>query len=413
MAERLNTSDRVLLVLSILYMLHGSPYVGVRMPAMVYASIVILLFSFVWLQFSKIRNVVRYLLPLFALMLLDILFYDLKNIESTKDILHLISESMQTWTLPLLAGYAVCKRKVKLSLYFLLIFLSIETVTYVTSIIAETEIPGIVRMNPHQLQEDNMVMYIQKTSMNVGNFNTVYGCAIMIPVSILVVKYRNKLFDMRLISYVTVLYVVLSIYFVYVAQFTTALIGALLMLCTLFCPKRMSMVFFRRSLVLMFFAAFVCWSILPMVLHTVAENIESPIMAERFEGIAISLEGGADTGSEDIDERNRVYNKAISTITETYGIGGWGVNGGGGHSHILDTIAKYGIIGIALLIVYYKGILKLFYQPYKKEPWIYYYLYGVLGATFFYLFNPSELFPQLLFCYPLSAFLINYKLHKI
>ena len=95
---------------------------------------------------------------------------------------------------------------------------------------------------------------------------------------------------------------------------------------------------------------------------------------------------------------------------ETFPIGGWSERGGGGHSFIFDHIAVYGVIGIVLLFVFYRAILRLFYYPYQDKPWSYYYLYGLLGVTFFYIFNPSAFYPQLLFAYPLSAYLINYKL---
>lgn len=292
----------------------------------------------------------------------------------------------------------------------LAIFLSIELITFITSTMAELEISGIIRLNPGQLRSDDEQMYALKTGMNVGNFDTVYGCATLIPIAVLVVKWRTLLFDKYVYRFLSILITAFFLYFVYVSQFTIAFVGALLMSLTLLCPKVISPQFFRRTIIFGVIAFIASITILPTVLHAFASNIESQIMAERFKGIAILLEGGHDTESLDIEARQQVYNEAITTISETYMIGGWKEGGSGGHSFILDHIALYGFLGILLLFVYYKGILKLFYQPYKNQPWIYYYLYGLIVLSFYYLFNPSVLYPQVLFCYPLSAFLINYKL---
>ena len=413
LSNRLSRTDYIVIVLSSLYMVHNSPYVGVRMPAIFFASVIVLLFLLICINLARYQNIVRYIMPLFSLYFLDIIFLQHYEINSVEGAMRLLSSTMQILIYPLLAAYAVNKGNVKLAMWLLVLFLSVEFTTYVTSIIAESTISGIIRMNPGQLRDEDPMMYAMKTSMNVGNFDTVYGCATLVPIGVLLIKWRSKLFSNKLHQLVAIVATALMVYFVYVSQFTIALVGTLLMMLTIVFPKYLSLSYFKKTIWAGLFAVILTWSVLPPVLHSIADSIDSEIMAERFEGIAITLEGGNDTGSLDVELRQAAYEKPLQAMSSTYMLGTWSDDGSGGHSHLLDSIGKYGIIGIILLLVFYKSVLKLFYVPYKHEPWVYYFLYGVLGTTLFYLVNPSELFPQLLFCYPLSAFLINYKLHRI
>lgn len=409
---KLSVSEKFLLILSAAYMLHNSPYIGVRMPAMLFAGIVVLLFIYICLLFSRYRNVFSYLLPVFALFFLDLCFYKSIGVNDSKSLLILISEVFQTLTLPLLAGYAITRQNTKLSMCLLLIFLSVELVTYFSSILAELEFPGIIRLNPGQLKDDDSNLYAMKTSLNVGSFNTVYGAATLIPIAILIMKYRNELFDKYYMRIASILSPFFFLYFIYTSQFTIALAGSILLMCTLFCPKCITPSFFKRSILVGLVTAFFINSMVPLILHTVADSIESPIMADRLDGIALTFEGDEDTGSEGTERRKEVYMKSLSTILDTFFMGTWNENGIGGHSYILDHIARYGLVGVLLLIIFYKGIINQFYQPFREELWSFYYLYGLLGVSIFLLFNPSPLYDQLTFCYPLSAFLIHNKLQK-
>lgn len=413
LSNRLSGTDYFVIVLSLLYMVHNSPYVGVRMPAIFFASVIILLFIIACINLARYQNIVRFIMPLFSLYFLDIFFLQYYEINSVEGVMRLLSGMMQILLYPLLAAYAINKGSIKLAMWLLALFLFVEFTTYVTSVIAESTISGIIRMNPGLLRVEDPMMYAMKTSMNVGNFDTVYGCATLVPIGILLIKWRSQLLPNKLHQLVAVVATAFMVYFVYASQFTTALVGVLLMTLTIAFPKYLSLRFFKNTIWIGLLAILLMWRALPPVLHSIADSIDSEIMAERFEGIAISLEGGNDTGSLDVELRQAAYEKPLQAMVSTYMLGTWSDDGNGGHSHLLDSLGKYGIIGIILLLVFYKSVLKLIYIPYKHEPWVYYYLYGVLGVTFFYLFNPSELFPQLLFCYPLSAFLINYKLHKI
>lgn len=409
---KLDKADIFIIILSFIYMLRNLPLMATRMSSTLYAGIIVMLFVFSYFRLSKNKNVVLYLLPLLAIYLLNSIIYDLKNVSDTNSIMRWISGVLQTMILPILSADAIVRKRVKLAFMLLIVFLSIETLTYVTSIFAEMSLPGIIRMNPGQLIENDAYMYAMKTSLNVGNFDTVYGASALIPILVMVIKWRSDLIKNRFLRMLPILLLMLILYFIYMSQFTTALVCSLLMISTLLLPSKMSMPLFRRSLFAIFVVAVLARSFIPVILHMVADNIESPIMSERFEGIAITLEGGTDTGSEDIDERTNVYTRALTTIFEDPIVGEWGGEGHSGHSFILDTIAKYGLLGILLILVFYKNLLKLFYYPYKELTWVYSYLYGLLGVSIFYILNPSPLLPQMLFCYPLSAFIINSQLQK-
>ena len=73
LSNRLSRTDYFVIVLSLLYMVHNSPYVGVRMPAMFYASVVILLFVLVCIKLARFQNIMRFIIPIFSLYFLDVI----------------------------------------------------------------------------------------------------------------------------------------------------------------------------------------------------------------------------------------------------------------------------------------------------------------------------------------------------
>ena len=409
---KLDVSDYVVILFSTIFFLHRSPYVSMHVPAMIYAGIVVLLFSILSISFSNHHNIIKFILPVYSLYILDFIFIDVKNASGNTDIIMLISRFMQVMIMPLLAGYILAKKNIKLALYLLIVYISIDMVTYISSIKAEEIFSGIIRLNPGQLKEDDTYLFAMKNNLNAGSFTTVYGCVALFPISVLVLKWRKELFNNFFLTIFVLFYLLLSLYFIYVSQFSFALLGVILFSCLIFFPRRITPFFFKFSLV---FALFV-YPLIPIVLHAIADNVESSIVAERIEGAAIIFEGEAYTDVVDVDRRKELYQKSIDTIKATSLLGCWTKRVDGksmisGHSFILDHIALYGFVGVILLIFFYLGLLKLFYKPYKNKLWAYYYIYGLIGVSFLYLFNPDALYSQLTFCYPISAFLINNKMN--
>lgn len=413
MEKQLYFSDYVLLMLFFAFMLHHSPFIGSLMSPLAYASIVIVMFVLICAFFYHYQSLLKYLLPLFAIFFLDLLFYRQWDTSDGVVLSRMISGIMQELIMPLLAGYAIAKKNVTLVGSLLFIFISVEFVTYITSIIAEFNMPGIIRLNPGQLRQEDTAMYALKTTMNVGNFDTVYGCSSLIPISILFIRWRKLLFTNQLFRFSTFVYLVISLYFIYVSQFAIALVGSFIFLLTFALPQKMTIVLFRKTMVIGIIVLLFSYTFLPVILNYVASNLESEIMAERLQGVASMLVGETDYAV-DVENRQNLYMEPIETIMDTNFLGSWkdvGVgSGGGAHSFILDHLALYGIVGLFLLVVFYKGLLKIFYHPYKRAHWIYYFIYGLLGVTFFYIMNPSPLYVQMTFCYPLLAFWINSKL---
>ena len=95
LSNRLSRTDYIVIVLSSLYMVHNSPYVGVRMPAIFFASVIVLLFLLICINLARYQNIVRSLMPLFSLYFLDIIFLQHYEINSVEGAMRLLSSTMQ------------------------------------------------------------------------------------------------------------------------------------------------------------------------------------------------------------------------------------------------------------------------------------------------------------------------------
>lgn len=228
-------------------MLHASPFIGAQMPAVLYAGVVVVLFTILAIWGLKNTRVAS---SLFFILVLPILNTVIRgdSFGDTRSIFFVFSGIMQKSIYPLLTWYVLKMDNIRFALFLFLFYYGVELVTYITSALATDINPLIVRLNPGDLRESDAMMYQMKKVLNVGNFDTVYGCLLLIPVCVIALKNRARISRNKLFGVLPILAIINSYNFLFKAQFTIAFFLGLLMLLLFFVPTKMSPSFFQENI---------------------------------------------------------------------------------------------------------------------------------------------------------------------
>ena len=139
-------------------------------------------------------------------------------------------------------------------------------------------------------------------------------------------------------------------------------------------------------------------------LMVIANNTDSYILAHRLTDISLSIEGKFTQDNSDLDVRKELYIRSLTSFIN-HPLGCWNINNSGGHSYILDTLAKYGLVGVLLLIV----SLRIIYNSYIKTlEGTFVYGYAVVGyivCIIMATFNPKIFTDFFLFVLPVYTLL--------
>lgn len=401
--------DFIVILLSVIYLAHGgSTFVAYYTPSIVWAFVSMGLFFL--LLFGNISSGMRFrfLFPLVALAFARAVFFHF-SVYGKESIIYDMVGFTQICVYPLLTYYLLNHSNKRIALFVLMSFVLVSVATGISTLSAyEMGGENFVRSSG-SLEEELGEQYAMRMKLNVGNFDTVYGFATMLPVAIMFFKWRDVFRKKFASGILLFLLIALMVSTVYVGQYTISFMVCLLMLILFVCPKEISSHFFKRSLIIAIIAFVALRFFAPPLLNTLADFSNSDTMSARLLDVSNYLSTGVDESANgsDFTERNRVYNKSINSIKSTFLMGGWDYSAAGGHSFILDNIALMGLIGIFLLIKFYKSIITNFLSPYKRYPWIYYYYYGLIAAIIFHVLNPNGIYVQLLFVFPVSAYLFN------
>lgn len=194
---------------------------------------------------------------------------------------------------------------------------------------------------------------------NIGGYEYIYSLVLLYPILIMAYKQRrvNLIFTIvgvGLIFAVTVL-----------SEYTTALLLLLISSFLFFVKRdlRKKDVFILFLIAIFFVAVFNDY--VSQFLSYVGTLTGSETMIERLNALA-----GGQAGLE-ASESNRIflYRRSISTFLDHPLLGTFLSGGGGlgGHSFILDTLGKYGSIGVALLFFMYRKVFRFFVKPFENK----------------------------------------------
>lgn len=319
-----------------------------------YAYLTVVIFTilaiFVLYGRNFLDNVVVIIIPL---LMLEFLIYVITKPSPILWVYRVVTE-----VLPIIVGVFIVKKEsfknTKIFVFCLFLFLGI---TAVTTIIGLQIYPDAARYlaTVSDAEEEKNVLY---NYLNIGGYGFVYTVALLYPIIIYGFK-RKKINVVFLI-----IYIILDFIIVVNSGYTIALL--LFIVTTVF-------IFFRKDITIKEIITIFVIAILTLILlfplvasglEALAKVINNKDIAERLRDLA----GGKEGLEASEDSRLALYMMSLNSFISHPIFGGMFNNVEvGGHSFILDTIAQYGIFGLAALIFIYREIYIKFFLPYKKQ----------------------------------------------
>ena len=236
---------------------------------------------------------------------------------------------------------------------------------------------------------------------NIGGYGFVYTVVLLYPLLIYAYKQnRLKWFFFYPLAVSTFALVILS-------EYATALLLLIISSMFIFISKKLSL---RGMIVFGAFAVvfiLLFQGVINNLLRSLADIVDSEILSERL----ITLAGGKTALEKSDNERIWLYRYSFNTFLSSPLFGTmFGKYGRiGGHSSILDTLAKYGLVGLAVLYFMYRKIYIVFIKPYSNHPGYGFIVWTFIQAIFLSTINTGFWFDVLALYMPLILFAIGEK----
>lgn len=230
-------------------------------------------------------------------------------------------------------------------------------ITCITTIIGCMEFPDASRYLA-TVENPDAAKAVLYNWRNIGGYEFVYMIVLSHPLVIIAQK-AGKIKKIHAFL-CTALVFALSIF----SGYTTALLLTLLTTFTYFLNKKLTpkqLIFWVVCVIVITVTFFTIFSDL---LIWLADVIDNKFISERLRSLA-GGRGGIE-GSD--DNRIALYEMSLNTFLRNPILGSYlGGGSNGGHSFLLDFLAQFGIVGLAVLIFAYCVIYKYFFAPYKNK----------------------------------------------
>lgn len=271
--------------------------------------------------------------------------------------------------IPLLIGYELTfNSRSKLKTYSVIIVL-LCTLTIITTIIGSIMVPGAARFlaTSPSASHPKVVEYSWR---NIGGYELTYIIVLLYPVLILAFK-RGKIH-----LFPTLILTVLIATTIFYTEYTTALLMFIISSLMFFMRRDFGLGGFIIFAVIALILLFTLSDLIALGLNALGDLINNDTVSPRLYALA----GGRESLEQFEDNRLILYGYSINSFFNSplYGSLFYYTGPISGHSFILDTMAKAGLIGIAVMVAMYVTIYKNFYARYSTEKG-----YGFVLWTFF------------------------------
>lgn len=393
----MNANKFPIFILAVIFILHSMPMLGIRYPTIIWASIVVLLFT-ILLYNVGIKAVLK-IFPIFFIPLLDI-FIKGNDISSY---IWGISTFLPNMILPMLAIYLHRRNDVKMSGWLFFIYVVVNLITCFTTYWGCKMYPGASR-DLAGGDASNLPFFNVYMNANIGGFGFVYSLVLFFVLTICTIKNHRTMIKGRQMLVIAIIFSIGIVMAVIAAEYTIAIIVTCLCSLLFFVRRKFN---FKRILFWVISLLFI-FSMFKLIivegLKIIADETDSYLLTHRLTDISLYLEGKHTQDNSDLDVRAELYTKSLTSFINNP-LGGWTFNCMGGHSYIFDTLAKYGLIGFSFLIV----SLGLIYSNYIK-PLVGTFVYGYAQICFvvFIIFaslNPKVFTEFFLFVLPMYSLL--------
>ena len=373
------------------------PALGYYSPTSINIASVLLLYVLVFSMMGiqkSLRTLGRYL-PLFFMLIVDLLFGYQGKMSSLAVFVYLI---MQALLWPLLVEGLKAGDYRKLARNILVLIVISYIITSVTTIVGNIAYPGASRALARLAAQDDAETAYMYQSFNIGGVEFVYQLVLLVPLLIYVIR-CSKFWGKLLAVAILVIFAAV----IYISEYTTALIFALLAFILFLIPKGFSSKQLLRMGIVVALIAFVLVYVID-IFSIVSNLVEGSGVAERLQDVSNMVHGKKIDSSGDLDARGSLWSESVNNFLSSPI---WGTGKSGGHSYLLDHLGMFGLIGALLQYVLFKKMNVLAIRPYKGSPF-YITLLVVflmeLGLTMFNAYTHIVIFTVVipLFCYVFS-----------
>ena len=356
------------------------PILGYRYPSILYAFIVISLFLL--LSYDVGAKTLQKIIPIFLIPLLDVFISSVDAYYFFQG----ISRFLQFLILPLLAIHIYNWNDIKMAKLLLLIYLGINFITCFTTYNGCMVYPEASRELAAG-DASSAPFYYLYMDANIGGFHFIYSTVLISGLIIYTIK------NFR---YIKGGYILLPLCIVYLGLIFMTLLAAEYTLSVLMFVSYVFLLFVRGAFSIKNFfllSVFIILSFLmlkPLIsngLKSLSEATESEHVASRLYDLHLKLEGNHTQKHSDYDSRKETYIKSIEQFEKKL-LGCWNLNGMGGHSFVLDSMAKYGLLGLILVVISNICIYRYFLSPYEND-----YIFGYVFYIFILYIVASVLNP--------------------
>ena len=330
------------------------PFVASRMTLTVSVSLIILAYAALTLELG-VKSYIKYA-AMFAIPIFD----TLASVVSIGEDSFLMSAYglIQIFSFALVGEYLKRKGSDKSTKNLYLVLLLIFAITTITTYLGNLVMPGASRNMATGLKDDRQLMALY-TSLNIGGFSFVYTLVLTLPFLFYSLKYYSDFLLKKTLIIVLIAFIILTIY---TTEYSTAILFAVLSASILFLPRRLTRKNYGLVLVSIICAGFVLSKILPPILSAFSSVSESYNVSIRMAELSDMMVGSSTSG--DVQGRFDLWQQSWNNFSHNLVLG-TGTRGGE-HSFLLDTLSKYGLLGLLLIYVQYRATYALFVKPFYK-----------------------------------------------
>ena len=371
----------------------------------VYIQIAIVLFILFHIFSGRnTRSLIRFSLP-FSLIFIFELITNIKVANDVADFIGVLYDSL-LFVLPIFLIYYLLINNYRNAI---LKFITISSVLFIITII--TSIYGLLSdVNAARIMSagnvaESVIMNYNK--QNIGGFAIAYMIPVVLPM--LFAYYSKK--KISLFVFVPVLGSLT--YYIYLAQFSIALILFVLSFTSIFIAYKYSSKRFMLIILTIFLISSQIKPILTEVLYFAAEYNESQAVSVRLKSMG-DITSGVGTKALEYTERIDRYSKSIDAFKSSPIIGVFYTSKKpGGHSFLLDYLALFGILGIIGLVIFYRQVYNFLYRPFKNESYYGYMIWSLFSSLILGFLNPTASIFIICFIVPLMAYSLQDKKYVI
>ena len=393
----MNATKFTIFSCTLIYILQTLPIMGNKLPGILSIANYVLLFLV--LVFNIGTKSLSKILPIFLIPFLDVLIRGNNMLELFRG----IASFLYSLVLPMLGIYLLKKNNFKMAVIIFGTFVLTNIITCYTTYFGCQIYPNAARdLATGDIMESPF--YQIYLDANIGGFKFIYNLVLFSILTICLIK-NNKQLSINLILIIVSITFFLGIVLAITAsQYTIAILLTSINLLLFFIGRKLSA---RKVILLGGTLLLILVAFKPVVadgLMKIADNIESKTVSHRLTDISLSLEGKHSQEDSNMDSRKEKYMKSINNFINNP-LGGWSLQSAGGHSYIFDTLAKYGILGLILLIISLKKIYRNYIKPLYGSFVYGYALMLFLQLIILAILNPILFTDFMLFVLPIYCFI--------